>query len=159
MKKILIALDYNPTAEKVANVGYELGKSMDAEVILLHVITDAIYYSQTDYSPIMGYSGYFDLEPVKFDTNEELKKVAQRFLDNFKHHLGNDSLQTVVEEGDFADAILTVAKDYKVDIIAIGSHSHRWLEAILMGSVAEKVLHHSPIPIFIIPTGQKKQRK
>ena len=38
----------------------------------------------------------------------------------------------------------------------MGSHSRRWLENILMGSVAEKVLHHSTIPIFIIPTKKDK---
>jgi nucleotide-binding universal stress UspA family protein len=38
----------------------------------------------------------------------------------------------------------------------MGSHSQKWLENIIMGSVTEKVLHHTSIPIFIIPTKQKK---
>jgi hypothetical protein len=33
MKKVLIALDYNPTAQKVAEVGFSMAKSMNAEVI------------------------------------------------------------------------------------------------------------------------------
>ena len=37
MKKILIALDYNPTAQKVAEVGFSMAKSMNAKVLLLHV--------------------------------------------------------------------------------------------------------------------------
>jgi nucleotide-binding universal stress UspA family protein len=40
MKKVLIALDYNPTAQKVAEVGFSMAKSMNAEVSLLHVIAD-----------------------------------------------------------------------------------------------------------------------
>ena len=39
MKKVLIALDYNPTAQKVAEHGFELATAMKAEIILLHVIT------------------------------------------------------------------------------------------------------------------------
>jgi len=38
------------------------------------------------------------------------------------------------------------------DIIVMGSHSRRWLENIVMGSVTEEVLHHTSIPLFIIPT-------
>jgi hypothetical protein len=42
----------------VAEVGFSMAKSMNAEVILLHVISDPIYYSSTEYSPIMGLTGY-----------------------------------------------------------------------------------------------------
>ena len=38
MKKVLIALDYDPTAQKVAEAGYSLAKSLNAEVILLDLI-------------------------------------------------------------------------------------------------------------------------
>jgi phosphomannomutase len=58
MKKVLIALDYNPTAQKVAEAGFSMAKAMGAEVVLLHVVTDPVYYSSAEYSPIMGFSGY-----------------------------------------------------------------------------------------------------
>ena len=57
MKKVLIALDFNPTAQKVAEIGFSMAKSMNAEVILLHVITDPVFYSTAGYSPIMGFTG------------------------------------------------------------------------------------------------------
>ena len=40
MKKVLIALDYDKTSKKVAAAGYTMAKAMNAEVILLHVISD-----------------------------------------------------------------------------------------------------------------------
>ncbi len=48
------------------------------------------------------------------------------------------------------------AKEQHADIIVMGSHSRRWLENILMGGVTEKVLHHTTIPLFIVPTKPKK---
>jgi len=48
MKKVLIALDYNPTAQKVAEVGFSMAKSMNAEITLLHVITDPVFYRHPD---------------------------------------------------------------------------------------------------------------
>jgi len=44
IKKVLIALDYNPTAQKVAEEGFSMAKAMKAEVILLHIILEPFYY-------------------------------------------------------------------------------------------------------------------
>ena len=154
-KKVLIALDYNPTAQKVAEVGFSMSKSMNAEVILLHIITDPVFYATSGYSPIMGFSGYIDVSPLQLDNIQGLKKASLEFLDKSRQHLGDKSIQTLVKEGDFADTILQTAKEKHSDIIVVGSHSRKWLEKILMGSVTEKVLHNSSIPVLIVPT--KKQ--
>jgi len=156
MKKILIALDYDPTAQKVAETGFSLAKAMRAEVTLLHVISDAKYYSSTDYSPIMGFNGYMNLEPIQLDNIDALKNASMHYLDKTTQHLGDETIQTLVKEGDLAESIIKIAKDINADIIVMGSHSHRWLDEILLGSVTEKVLHHSSIPLFIIPTKKHK---
>jgi nucleotide-binding universal stress UspA family protein len=152
MKKVLIALDYDPTAQKVAEMGFSLAKTMGADVILLHVIADSVYYSSTEYSPIMGFSDYMGVSQLQLDNLDGLKKAAQHFLDKSKHHLGDESIQTMVEEGDFAESILKSAKSNHADVIVIGSHSQKWLEKIVMGSVTEKVLNHTTIPLFVVPT-------
>lgn len=155
MKKVLIALDYDPTAQKVAEEGFKLAKTMGAEVILLHVISDPVYYSSTDYSPIMGFTGYMNSDPLQLNTLEMLKTASLNFLDKSRNHLGDANIQTVVEEGDFADSILKTAKKLHVDIIVLGSHSQKWLENIVMGSVTEEVVRHTTIPLFIIPTKKR----
>ena len=156
VKKVLIALDYDPTSQKVAEEGFSLAKAMNAEVILLHVISDPIYYYSTEYSPIMGFTGYMDTDPLQLDSIEGLKKASQYFLDKSKHHLGDNTIKTLVKEGDFAESILKTAKDLHADIIVMGSHSRKWLEDIVMGSVTEKVLHRTSMPLFIIPTKKHK---
>lgn len=152
IKKVLIALDYNPTAQKVAEVGFAMAKAMNAEIILLHVMSDPVYYSSTGYDPVMGFTGFMDLGPMQLNINDGLKKASHQFLDKSKHHLGDKNIKTLVEEGDCAESILKTAKGLNVDIIVLGSHSQKWLENIVMGSVTEKVLHHTSIPLFIIPT-------
>ena len=156
MKKVLIALDYNPTAQKVAEAGFSLAKAMNAEVSLLHVISDPVYYSSTEYSPIMGFDGFMDMAQWQPDNVDSLRKASQLFLDKSKQHLGDKTIQTLLGEGDFAESILKAAKDMHADIIVMGTHSMKWLENIVMGSVTEKVLKHSSIPLFIVPT--KKHR-
>lgn len=96
-----------------------------------------------------------DTIPVQLDNVDALKKVSLAFLEKFKKQLGDEAIQTKVVEGDFAESILKAAKDLHVDIIVMGSHSRKWLENIVMGSVAEKVLRNSSLPLFIIPTKKR----
>jgi len=152
MEKVLIAIDYNPTAQKVAEIGFLLAKTMKAEIILLHVISDPIYYTSTDYSPIMGFSGSIDIGQLQLNSVKGLIKASEYFLDKTRHHLGDKKIQTLVKDGDIAETILKTAKNQHADIIVMGSHSRRWLDEIIMGSVAEKVLHHTSISLFIVPT-------
>ncbi|MEP7111511.1 MAG: universal stress protein [Ferruginibacter sp.] len=157
MKKILIALDYNPSAEKIAETGYSLAKAMSAEVILMHVVAEPNYYSTLDYSPIMGYTGFSSPDTLMLIDETEVKKASQEFLEQSKKHLGDEGITTLVTDGDCAEAILKAATDLNADIIVMGTHSRRGLDKILMGSIAEKVLHHSEVPLFIIPTKHEKK--
>jgi nucleotide-binding universal stress UspA family protein len=150
--KVLIALDYNPTAKKVAEVGFSMAKSMNAEIVLLHVALDPVFYSASGYSPIMGFTGYDYNPDIMSESVQGLRDASFQFLDKTREHLGDDTIKTMVKEGDFADKILETAQEINADIIVVGSHSQKWLENIVMGSVAEKILHKTTIPLFIIPT-------
>lgn len=158
MKKILIAIDYNPTAQKIAETGYALAKSMNAQVVLLHVVADYTYYSSLDYSPIMGFDNFSNLGAIQANTVVELENAAHEYLEKSKSHLCDTTIQTLVKDGDTGDAILEAAKNLQADVIVLGSHSRRGLDKILMGSVAEKVLRHSKVPLFIIPVNEKEEK-
>ncbi|MFM9909075.1 MAG: universal stress protein [Chitinophagaceae bacterium] len=155
MKKILIALDCTPTAQIIAETGFSLGKAMGAEVTLMHVIVDAPYYSSAINDPIMGFAGYIDTVFLGTAINEKLTNASKLFMNKTKLHLGDESIKTLVTAGDFALSILEKANEMKADIIVMGSHSKKWLEQIIMGSVTENVLRDTTIPLFIVPT--KKQ--
>jgi nucleotide-binding universal stress UspA family protein len=154
--KVLIALDYDPTAQKVAEMGFGFAKTLNAEITLMHVILDPLRYSSADYSPIMGFTGYADIGPMETDSVEELKKAAQKYLDKAKHHLGDEAIKTLIKEGNIADSILEAAKTTHADVIVIGSFSRKLLDKMVMGSVTEKVLQLTAVPLFIVPTGPKK---
>ncbi len=145
MNKVLIALDYDPTAKKVAEVGYAMAKAMGAEVILLHVVENLIAYSLS----------YLNMGPLQLDTVVELKDASQQFLDKTKLLLDDVTVQTVVREGDFANSIIEAVIEFDIDILVMGSLSKRWLEDIIMGSVTEQVMKKTPIPVFIVPTRKR----
>lgn len=157
MKKVLIALNYNPTAQKVAESGYLLAKTMGAEVTLLHVIADETYYS--GYSiietiPTTGIMGINEKDSAHL-FNGGLKEAMKHFLEKSKNHLGDDSIKTLIKEGAFEETILNTAKKLHIDIIVMGSHTRKWLEKVILGNISEKILQHSTIPLLIVPTKNK----
>jgi nucleotide-binding universal stress UspA family protein len=125
---------------------------MGAEVVLMHVLSEPVYYSSLEYSPIVGLNDSMNMGTFRTDTVEGLKEAAQHFLDKTKSHLKDKNIKTLLGEGETADSILESAKNLNADIIVLGTHSRKWLENILMGSVAESVLKHSTLSLFIIPT-------
>ncbi|MFT3679023.1 MAG: universal stress protein [Ferruginibacter sp.] len=150
MKKIIIALDYEPAAEKVADEGYALAKKLGAEVMLLHVVAEPAYYSNLEYSPVMGFAGFGGPDILEAEIN--LKEEAQRFLINSRSHLGDESINTSVVEGDFSEAILDAIKEFDADLLVMGTHSRRGFEKLLVGNLAAKMLNVITIPLLAIPT-------
>jgi len=152
MKKVLVAIDYNPSAEKVAKKGLELAIAMNAEALLLHVISDLNYYITDRYDPIMGFDGFMNQEYLLENPVQNLNQESENYLKSIKKHLKNESIKTVTLEGDAADSIIEYVEKEKIDYIVMGSHSKGFLEDIFMGSVTQKVLHHSTIPLLIVST-------
>ena len=157
MNKILIALDYGPTARKVADIGSALAKPLNAEVVLLHILADVSYYSAAQYSTVMSFTSFDVNEFNKMIDIEGLKKAGEYFLEKIKDYLGSDKISILIEEGDgIADTILKTANRIGAEIIVMGSHSRRWLEQILVGSATEDVLHKTTLPLLIIPVKEVK---
>jgi len=145
IKKVLIALDYDETSQKVAEQGFSMAKAMNAEVVLLHVVSETPIY----------YSSYIFASELRVNIEKDLKKSTLEFLDKIKKQLGDDAITTVVKEGHVAEDVLKAAKQLDIDIIVMGSHSRRWLENIILGSQVEDVLRKTRIPLFIVPTKKR----
>jgi nucleotide-binding universal stress UspA family protein len=154
MKKILIAIDYNPNSEKVVKKGYELAKLMGADICLFHVLSDVRYYGM-QFEPFMGYDGY--AFPIEYNIQEEYKKVAIDYLEKAKNHIDtlNDvKITTHLTEGDTAKEVLEYAKTWEADLIVMGTHSHSTLEKIFLGTVASSVLERTKVPVYMVPVGE-----
>ena len=149
MKKILIAVDYNPVSEKVAEQGYELAKNLNAEVCLIHVLDDVGFYG-AQYPTFMGYDGYSGMGP-DLDVAMEMRNIAEEFLDKARTHLNDSQVKIHLAEGDTAKTIMAYGEEWGANILVLGTHSHSVLEKLLMGTVAEKILEKTKIPVYLVP--------
>lgn len=151
VKKVLVALDYARSAQEVAEIGYAIAKNMNADVILLHVMADVAYYSTPGYMPIIGFSNFNHTDFMEMIDVEGLKNAGMHFMDRMKDHLGDESVTTIIEEGEVADIVNRTAQQMNADMVVIGSRSRNWLEKVFIGSTAVKVLDHTTVPLLIIP--------
>jgi nucleotide-binding universal stress UspA family protein len=152
MKKVLIAIDYNPFAQKVAETGVLYARAMHAEICVVHVIAD-IAFTSMEYSPIMGFEGFSSDNAYK--EMEEQEKEAHRFLEAVVKHLGDSSIQTKVLDGNTSNAILEYAAVYEADLIVMGTQYHHGLEKLITGDIVGKVINHAAIPILVVPGDQQ----
>ena len=151
LRKVLIALDYDLSAMKVAETGILLAESMGAKVILCHVISDPSKYIN-EHILIKGFIGHKETELLKPESMGELKKVAESYLDKINGQFCNEAAQVVVKEGDIADTIMEITNNSKVDTIVLGSLSRKRKDNNRTGTVVDNLLNVTSVPLFIIPT-------
>lgn len=156
MKKVLIAVDYSPSSEKIAEAGYKLAQDIGARVCIMHVVTDVKYYGM-EYPAFMGYTGYNP--EMDLTMTDELYKVAEDFMEKTKEHFKDPELSTHIGQGDTADTILDYASQWNADVLVLGTHSHSVLEKIFIGDVASEILKSSKIPLYIIPIREEKAKE
>jgi nucleotide-binding universal stress UspA family protein len=140
-KKILIAIDDGPLAEKIASVGFELSKKVNAEIAVVSVV----------HTTILNPDGGMSSGEMENMIKSEYKESLQLLLDKvFKTH----EIWFFVEQGNPSDVILRVAEEWEADMIVLGTHGRTGLSHLLMGSVAEKIIRHSTKPLFIVPSNK-----
>jgi nucleotide-binding universal stress UspA family protein len=100
--------------------------------------------------------GIWQIETVNtMETFKVMENSSRNFLEKAKWHLRDTSIKTIQKEGDVAQMILETAHEIKADFVVMGSHSQKWLENIVMGSITEEVLRKSTVPMYIIPTKKR----
>jgi nucleotide-binding universal stress UspA family protein len=77
--------------------------------------------------------------------------AAKALDDHIAEHLPGRRVETVIRAGIVHDEIVRLARERQVDVIVVGMHGHGFLAHALAGSTAERVLHHAPCPVLVVP--------
>jgi nucleotide-binding universal stress UspA family protein len=143
-KHILIPTDGSRLSHRTVVAGVELARALGARVTGLFAAPAA--------TPLV----YRDLLPVGYGTPEQnavlIERAALRYLAVIERaaKAAGVPCETVSVIDDFpADAILSLAKRRKCDLIFMASHGRRGLSGVLLGSETQKVLTHARIPVLV----------
>jgi nucleotide-binding universal stress UspA family protein len=155
IKKILIGIDNSTFAEHAAKYGFDIAHQFKAHVGLVHIVEPAVMPLTNSVDPMLGSGmqdmGVGDIEIINIQ-NEASKNMIN---DAVKKFAGDLRVTHFSEFGDTADGIINCSKEFKADMIVIGTHSRSGIDRLLMGSVAEHVVRHSAVPVLVVPFVEK----
>ncbi len=139
-KRILVPLDGSELAEKVLPHAQALAKSEGAELVLLRV---PLPPSPEFFSRNPGLATTI-IQETEIETENYLKKeVAEVEKQGTK-------VVSLIREGPVPETILQAADEIHADLIAMSTHGRTGLTRMLVGSVADKVVHMAHIPVMLI---------
>jgi len=156
MKKVLIALDYDPSPHKVAETGFSIARRLGLDITLQHVATDEIYFKLINIVTIMGICSQKKSSDGIQKMGVELKELSVQFLNKSKIHLGDANVHTVLKDSDSNESVLALAKEIEADVIVVimALHNRKWLNNKALECIAENISLNSSIPVLIIPTNK-----
>ena len=141
-KKVLVPSDGSDLAHKAAEFAADLAKVHGAEVIGVYVIDPFPYIGIGDASAV-GLQAY--LSEAKAAAGQALEMLGKACAAEGVPFAGDTIERNVVYEG-----ILETAEADGCDLIVMASHGRQGVQALILGSVAQKVLTHAKVPVLIV---------
>jgi nucleotide-binding universal stress UspA family protein len=139
-KKILVPLDGSPLAEAVLPHAQALAKSEGAEIVILRVPV----------TPSLEYLARTPGLANKITEDTEIEAEAYLKTEVAKLSKEGAKVTSIMREGPIPEMILKVADEVHADVIAMSTHGRTGMQRWLMGSVADRVVHYSHIPVMLI---------
>lgn len=137
--RILISVDNHECSFAVAKKGIELAQALNAKAALVFVV---------DIGKAMG---NIEANILPQEALIVLKKEAQQTLDQLAEMYNGKDLKKFMPEGQPAEDIIKTAINWDADLIIVGTHAKKGLSKLLSQNVSDYVLHHSKVPVLLIP--------
>jgi nucleotide-binding universal stress UspA family protein len=135
--RILIATDGSKYSLGAAVEGIEIARVHGSKVFVLYVI---------DMRALITVNSM----PVPENMYLLLQEEGKRAVSQIKEMAGDLPVETFVLSGYPGSTIVEFAKDNDTDLIVVGTLGKSGIEALLLGSVASKVIRHAPCPVLVV---------
>jgi len=139
-KRIVVALDRSEAAQEAFAVAIALAHAERAELGICSVVDPVMISGTAPPSPAM--------DILIRDMEVEARRIVSEAID--RAHRAGVVAGGETRSGAPAFEVLGYAKQFKADLIVMGTHARRGLQHFFLGSVAEVVLRESPTPVLIV---------
>jgi nucleotide-binding universal stress UspA family protein len=146
-QRILVPVDGSPAAERGVQEAVRLATALQARVLFLHVLDDYPVLQE------MTTAGVLDgmLRDLRHSGLDLLAKARQAAEQASVH---SETLMREVAGKRVADVIVDQVGQHHCDLVVIGTHGRRGLARLALGSDAEQVVRHSPVPVLLVRHGE-----
>ena len=141
IKKILFPVDLTENSSKILPYVLSISEKYDSLIYLLHVVQDLNRWGKL-------YVPHPSMDKFQEEAIEGAKKAMDKVCEDQLQSCPN--FQKRVVSGDTVDEILKVIESEKIDLLIMGTHARKGLEHTIFGSVTEKVVKQSPVPVLVI---------
>ena len=137
-RHILIASDLSENSDAIAKRATIIAQFSKAEISIVHVLAHA---------PI-PYAGEFSI-PIDLEMENTIRKQAKMQLAELssRYHISDNA--QYLEQGSVKLAVTDLANKINVDLIVVGTHSHKGIE-LLLGSQANAILHAAKCDVLVV---------
>jgi nucleotide-binding universal stress UspA family protein len=140
-KKILFPVDLSESSTKIVPFVKSLASRYGARIHLLFVARVFDYFTSM-YVPHPSVS-QFEKEVI-----EGAEKRLYEFADESFRDIAGTRTQVVA--GDPSEEILNYIGTHGIDLVVMGTHGRKGLDKVIFGSVAERVVKSSPVPVMVV---------
>lgn len=142
-KKILVCLDGSPLAEAALPHAQILASDEEAEILLLRVSAN----------PAAEFS--FSDPAIANSVIQEMESETLHYMQSVRSRLQKAGFRTsfLIRQGAVAETILQTASEIQTDVIVMSTHGRSGVQRWLLGSVADRIVTHSNIPVMLIRPG------
>ena len=150
LKKILLATDGSETSMRAAKNAVSIGKKAGATVTAVYVV---------DVHRLAQLPGYAAMPGIKDNLMELMFKEGSEALEEIEDMARDAGVayERVVAEGDPGEELLKLCRDPGFDLMVLGTIGKSGLKRFLLGSVAEKVVRHSHVPVLVVPAKDEQE--
>lgn len=138
INKIIVPVDFQKHTEKLVEFALYMANELTAEISFFHVTEPLVNY--IDFVPSSA-------EIVEKDMLAHAEGKMEQLVAEIKGKCSGCTGK--VYSGDVVDSILGFAKDERAGLIIIGTHGHKGIEKLMLGSVAERVVKNTICPVLV----------
>jgi nucleotide-binding universal stress UspA family protein len=138
-KHILVPTDFGDPSQQALEIALELGRTLGAELTIMHACE----------IPAYAYPG---MAVAPMDLLSPIEEAAGKKLDELVSTLSQRcrSCKGVLKVGIPWQEILEVVNETQADLVVMGTHGRRGVTHALLGSVAERIVRMSPVPVLTV---------
>ena len=145
--KILLPTDGSKNSERAIQHAISIALNENSEIVILNVV-DSAYLTGLPEEDIITKS-----EMILQEESQKVLSHVEEIIKNMDiEGVENIKLTPMTVEGNAADIILKVSEKENIDLIVIASSGKHMLDRFLLGSVTEKTVRHTKVPILVIPS-------
>ncbi len=142
IKKIVLATDFSKASQCAVEYAKTLSTQLGATLEVVHIFNERVVNIPSAYCFMPGAADWMD------DYIAQNKKRGQETLSKLCEDLGGCKGHFL--EGAPGQEIVAFVNSNDVDLLVMGTHGYNALMRVVMGSVAEYVLHHVKCPVFTV---------